>query len=75
MSAPNMKSVERCKRVSFEHNGERSRYESAWTWICSCGAEECGSTKEIARDEWRAHKKWNSEKILRLNTTTPNERN
>jgi hypothetical protein len=60
--------VERCKRTYFEHNGERTRYESAWTWICSCGDSECGSTKAIALDEWRWHKKQNNERFEKMKT-------
>ncbi len=43
------------KQLSFEHNGERSREESAWTWECSCGACESASTKDECHFEWRMH--------------------
>ena len=51
--------VKKCKRLELWHNGERKREESAWSWRCSCGAEESGSTKAIALEEWRSHKRWN----------------
>ena len=45
------------KRIEFEHNGERRREESAWTWVCTCGATESASTKKEANREWQYHKK------------------
>ena len=41
----------------LEHNGERQRYESAWTVACECGGfTESHSTKEGAIEEHRWHK-------------------
>jgi hypothetical protein len=47
----------RHERVYFAHNGERSRAESAWSWTCSCGAQESARTKADCEFEWRMHKK------------------
>ena len=46
------------RRVMFEHNGESSREESAWTWECSCGQAETASTKDEAHREWMEHKNY-----------------
>lgn len=49
------------KRLYFEHNGERLRVESAWSWECSCGAGESHSTKAGAQGEWIHHKRRSAE--------------
>ena len=46
------------KKVMFEHNGETSREESAWTWECTCGQMETASTKAEAQYEWKCHKNY-----------------
>ena len=48
--------TKRCRRIVFEHNGERKRIESAWTWECSCGATESHRTQAGAHQEWMYHK-------------------
>ena len=50
------------KKQLFEWNGERSREESGWSWICLCGHTESASTKAEAHSEWMYHKEtadWN----------------
>ena len=43
-------------KCTLEHNGERSREESAWTATCACGDfQESHSTKEGAAQEYRWH--------------------
>lgn len=46
------------KREEFYHNGERSRAESGWTWVCSCGDSESASTKDETLREWQRHLDW-----------------
>jgi len=43
------------KRLYLEHNNERSREESAWSWECECGAQESAHLKVDAQFEWRMH--------------------
>lgn len=40
---------------TLEHNGERSRQESAWTASCECGWEEHHSRKDGAAQEYSWH--------------------
>lgn len=43
------------KTIELAHNGERSRAESAWTWVCECGASESCSTRDETLRERRYH--------------------
>lgn len=43
------------KLVELRHNGERSRQESAWTYVCECGASEETSRKDETRREYNYH--------------------
>ena len=49
----------RHRKEYFEHNGEISREESGWMWICTCGHSESASTKAEAHAEWMYHRKLN----------------
>lgn len=43
------------KTIELAHNGERTRVESSWTWVCECGAQESCSTKQETMRERRLH--------------------
>lgn len=47
--------------VELRSNGERSRAERGWTVICRCGWEEYVSSREVARQEFRGHKRMRAE--------------